>query len=195
MLIPDGMLITTHSSHLLPVKQGDTALMLKIAIAAEERQGNFLMAWWRGKGAARVIDHDGDALLLERATSSRSLVQDVCVLHGDLHHENVLDLGKRGWLAIDPKGLVGERAFDFANLFYNPSSAVALSTGRLSCQIKVVAQASCLEPKRLLQWVLAWGGLSATWLLLDDIDPAATLAIASLAASELTLSDGLYEGS
>ena len=38
-------------------------------------------------------------------------------LHGDLHHDNVLDFGPRGWLAIDPHGLLGERGFDFANIF------------------------------------------------------------------------------
>ena len=37
-----------------------------------------------------------------------ALPQDVGVLHGDLHHGNVLDFGD-GWRAIDPKGLVGER--------------------------------------------------------------------------------------
>jgi streptomycin 6-kinase len=31
------------------------------------------------------------------------------VLHGDMHHGNVLNFGSRGWLAIDPKGLIGER--------------------------------------------------------------------------------------
>lgn len=111
--------------------------------------------------------------------------QAVCVLHGDLHHGNVLDFGQRGWLAIDPKGLVGERAFDFANIFCNPSAALALAPGRLAGQVHVVAQAAHLDRKRLLQWVLAWAGLSAAWLLLDKIDPSATLAVATLAASEL----------
>jgi Aminoglycoside/hydroxyurea antibiotic resistance kinase len=35
--------------------------------------------------------------------------RDVAVLHGDMHHENVLKFSSRGWPAIDPKGLVGER--------------------------------------------------------------------------------------
>ena len=51
--------------------------------------------------------------------------QDVIPLHGDLHHDNVLDFGSRGWLAIDPKGLLGERGFDFANIFCNPDFAAA----------------------------------------------------------------------
>jgi streptomycin 6-kinase len=42
------------------------------------------------------------------------------VLHGDLHHASVLDFGARGWLAIDPKSLTGERGFEFANIFINP---------------------------------------------------------------------------
>src|SRR5579872_523885 len=39
---------------------------------------------------------------------------DFAPLHGDIHHGNVLDFGDRGWLAIDPKGLIGERGFAYA---------------------------------------------------------------------------------
>jgi hypothetical protein len=46
--------------------------------------------------------------------------RDVVVLHGDMHHENILKFSSRGWLAIDPKGLVGERGFDYANIFCKP---------------------------------------------------------------------------
>ena len=35
---------------------------------------------------------------------------EIGVLHGDIHHGNILDFGARGWLAIDPKRLQGERA-------------------------------------------------------------------------------------
>nr|WP_249123342.1 MULTISPECIES: aminoglycoside phosphotransferase family protein [unclassified Bradyrhizobium] len=49
--------------------------------------------------------------------------RDVVVLHGDLHHDNVLDFGERGWLAIDPRCLRGERGFDYANIFTNPDMA------------------------------------------------------------------------
>ena len=63
-----------------------------------------------------LLRHASDA-----AKALLSEPQDATVLHGDLHHDNVLDFGpERGWLAIDPKGLVGERAFDFANLLRDP---------------------------------------------------------------------------
>jgi streptomycin 6-kinase len=41
------------------------------------------------------------------------------VLHGDLHHYNILR-DQRGWLAIDPKGLAGDRCFDVCQFFRNP---------------------------------------------------------------------------
>lgn len=113
------------------------------------------------------------------------------VLHGDLHHDNVLDFGCRGWLAIDPHGLFGERGFDFANIFTNPdlsdpSQPVATQPGRFQRRLAVVAEASRLEPRRLLQWILAWTGLSAAWFLGDD-DPLAEvdLDVAALALAEL----------
>jgi streptomycin 6-kinase len=68
-----------------------------------------------GLGAARVLAHDGDALLLERAENPHLLVE--------MSSHDVPDFGARGWLAIDPKGLYGERGFDYANIFCNPVRA------------------------------------------------------------------------
>jgi streptomycin 6-kinase len=59
-------------------------------------------------------------ILVNAATVARDLLnqpREASVLHGDLHHGNVLDFGARGWLAIDPKRLLGERGFDFSNIF------------------------------------------------------------------------------
>ena len=47
-------------------------------------------------------------LYAKSAAAARALLaepREVSVVHGDLHHGNVLDFGPRGWLAIDPKGL------------------------------------------------------------------------------------------
>lgn len=72
-LIPDGDPIVTHSSRLLPVLRAGEPTMLKIATERDEKWGIGLMIWWDGVGAARVIEHDDDAILLERATGKRSL--------------------------------------------------------------------------------------------------------------------------
>ena len=75
------------------------------------------------------------------------------MLHGDLHHDNVLDFGERGWLAIDPKRLLGERGFDFANIFTNPDLAdptrpVATEPGRFGRRLEVIAEAAAKEARQ-----------------------------------------------
>lgn len=152
-----------------------------------------LPQWFRELEAAAA--RHGGILRSSFETAQMLLAEprDEGVLHGDLHHDNVLDFGGRGWLAIDPHGLFGERGFDFANIFTNPDLSdpgrpVATQPGRFRRRLVVVAEAARLEPRRLLQWILAWTGLSASWFLGDD-DPLAKidLHIAALALAELSL--------
>lgn len=74
-LIPDGSPFVTHTSELLPVIISTDGMkaMLKITDDQDEQTGNALMAWWGGKGAAQVIVHENEAILLERATGPSSL--------------------------------------------------------------------------------------------------------------------------
>lgn len=76
-LRPDGDAIHTPGSDLLPVLTADGApAMLKLPRWPEERAGSALMRWWNGDGAARVLEADeGGAVLMERATASRNLLQ------------------------------------------------------------------------------------------------------------------------
>ncbi|PNY80081.1 aminoglycoside phosphotransferase family protein [Deinococcus koreensis] len=117
--------------------------------------------------------------------------QDVRPLHGDIHHANVLHSpglrGDCGWLAIDPKGILGERGYDYANILSNPTQAWALRPGRLARQVRIVSQAAGLERSRLLRWIVAYSGLSAAWHLEDGDEAAAArqIEIAQMAAGEL----------
>jgi streptomycin 6-kinase len=127
-------------------------------------------------------------LLGRSAAIARKLLQrpeDIVVLHGDIHHGNVLDADSRGWVAIDPKRLVGERGFDYANLFCNPDRQIATAPQRLSRQASVVAKAAGLDRTRLLQWIAAWSGLLAIWRLEDGETPELDLTIVRLALAEL----------
>ena len=61
--------------------------------------------------------------LLDRAEAafielSRDRTSDV-VLHGDLHHENILWDEEDGWLAIDPKGVIGPRCLEVGRYIQN----------------------------------------------------------------------------
>jgi streptomycin 6-kinase len=49
----------------------------------------------------------------------------------------------------------------------------------------VVADAAGLDRMRLLQWTLAFTGLSAAWILGDGDKPDLDLAVGELAAMEL----------
>lgn len=41
------------------------------------------------------------------------------LLHGDLHHWNILSDAERGWLAIDPKGVIGASCLDVGRFINN----------------------------------------------------------------------------
>jgi streptomycin 6-kinase len=113
--------------------------------------------------------------------------RDVVVLHGDLHHDNILDGEARGWLVIDPKGLIGERGFDYANLFRNPDAETALQPGCLERRARLVAEMAGLEPARLHAWIYTYAVLGAAWSLssADDGDATVGLQIAEVAKAML----------
>lgn len=116
--------------------------------------------------------------------------EQMTVLHGDIHHENIMDFADRGWLAIDPKGLLGERGFDYANLILNPDLPTVTDPVRFARQVQVVSQAANLDRHRLLCWVLAFAGLSAVWFIQDANEAQAQqdLNVARLAMQALSLS-------
>ncbi|WP_431220282.1 aminoglycoside phosphotransferase family protein [Leifsonia xyli] len=107
------------------------------------------------------------------------------VLHGDLHHGNVLDFRPGGWRAIDPKPLHGDPGFDVANILCNPDASTALVPGRLERTVAVIAAETSAPERRVLRWALAWGGLSATWSRQSGGDDTAALGVARRARERL----------
>jgi streptomycin 6-kinase len=90
------------------------------------------------------------------------------VLHGDLHGDNVLFFGDRGWLAIDPKGFVGERVFDFVPMLTHGAAASKLTSEDLAARCVTVAGLARVEWTRLAGWSAAYSGLSLAWSLQDN---------------------------
>jgi streptomycin 6-kinase len=91
--------------------------------------------------------------------------EDEVVLHGDCHHENILMSENRGWLAIDPKGVIGDRVFEVCPFLRNPQAklhergfldSIASRSARF-CEIL------SLDASRLHSWGLAEAVLSASW--------------------------------
>jgi streptomycin 6-kinase len=85
-------------------------------------------------------------------------------LHADLHHDNVFE-ATRGWLAIDPKGLLGDPAYDVANVFYNPLDRgdLRLDPARISDMAHTFAGVLERQPVEVLGWAMVDITLSAAW--------------------------------
>jgi len=95
---------------------------------------------------------------------------EVVVLHGDLHHDNILSAERQPWLALDPKGVVGEREYEVGALLRNPLPRLLEETkpGRvLARRIRQLADELGFERERLRAWGLAQAVLSAWWSIED----------------------------
>lgn len=90
---------------------------------------------------------------------------DIRVLHGDIHHYNIRQ-SARGWLAFDPKGLVGERTYDCANTLCNPvMPELVHNETRLLTHAAILADRLSLDPWRVLAFTYAFACLNASWWL------------------------------
>jgi streptomycin 6-kinase len=89
--------------------------------------------------------------------------QEIRVLHGDIHHYNIKH-SPRGWLAFDPKGVVGERTYDCANTLCNPvMPELVHNETRLLNNAAILADALALELGRILAFTYVYACLNASW--------------------------------
>lgn len=110
------------------------------------------------------------ARLVEMAEANfRELLADQAepmLLHGDLHHWNILAGTGDAWLAIDPKGVAGEAAYEVGALLRNPFAdpAHVPDLARIqSRRIAILAEMLEMDPQRLRAWSFAQAILSAWW--------------------------------
>ncbi|HSM56083.1 MAG TPA: aminoglycoside phosphotransferase family protein [Candidatus Sulfomarinibacteraceae bacterium] len=93
------------------------------------------------------------------------------LLHGDLHHYNILAAERRPWLALDPKGVAGEPAYEPGALLRNPLPQIARVPQLDRVMQRRVAQLGdllTLDRRRILRWALAQAVLSAWWSFEDS---------------------------
>lgn len=88
------------------------------------------------------------------------------LVHGDLHHDNVLSSARAGWLAIDPKGIAAEPAYEVAAMIRNPYQKLKNVINLeeiLHRRILILSEELGFNPPRIHQWCLAQTVLSAVW--------------------------------
>lgn len=109
------------------------------------------------------------------ATSS-----DERVLHGDLHHDNILK-DQDHWLAIDPKGIIGEPTFEAAAFDFMQHAELKDTPHfheKFAKRLNLLADKAHLDRKRLQDWVFVRLVLSAIWSIDDNCNPAFALRLA-----------------
>lgn len=98
---------------------------------------------------------------------------DPQLLHGDLHHDNILSATRAPWLVIDPKGVVGDPGYDLGAFLYNPIPGLLTlaDPGRvIARRIDQLAEGLAIDRSRVRGWGLAQAVLSACWSIDDDQD-------------------------
>ena len=102
-----------------------------------------------------------EALFAELIPSQSELV----VLHGDLHHFNVLAAQREPWLAVDPKGVVGEPAYDMGAFLHNLTELLTTPhPGQvLERRIDLLAEELDLDRSRVRGWAISQAVLAAYW--------------------------------
>ena len=86
------------------------------------------------------------------------------LLHGDLHHENILAAERAPYLAIDPKGVAGDAAYEPSVFLYNPMDR-ALDARTIARRVDRFAEV--FERARLLGWAFVQAVLSSWWMVED----------------------------
>lgn len=87
------------------------------------------------------------------------------VLHGDLHHFNILSATRAPWLAIDPHGVIGERAYEIGAFLRNPTVMPRAVTLR---RFEQFVDELDLDRQRARNWSFVNTVLSAVWTLEDS---------------------------
>lgn len=122
----------------------------------------------------RYLTVHGDAGPLPRDLVVRAggLMRELCasagervVLHGDLHHDNILRATREPWLAIDPHGLLGDPAYEVGALLFNPDpeDRDERLTALVPARVEQLADELALPVERVVAWGFVKAVLSDVW--------------------------------
>ena len=136
-----------------------------------------LSEWFEGLHELRTM-FDGSTGPLDEKLVARTeqSVRDFLVenhmpvlMHGDFHHFNILS-SERGWLVIDPKGVIGPAGYEVGPLMINPWGSLSdgISDRLIRRRVDILHEHLGWERERILEWSLAHGILSAWWGIEDN---------------------------
>jgi len=136
-----------------------------------------LRAWFDELKGLRLRFGGGTGPFAERSVALvEELLEDLfaeerppVLLHGDFHHYNILS-SERGWLVIDPKGVIGPAEYEVGPLLLNPWGTVpdeAEAIRRTQRRIAILSERLGVERERLWKWAVCHSLLSSYWDLTE----------------------------
>lgn len=114
---------------------------------------------------------DSGPLPRDLVARARGLMRELCasapdhvLLHGDLHHDNILRATREPWLAIDPHGIIGDPGYEVGSLLFNPDPHDR--DERLTALVPPRIEQLSDQLRMPLDRVIAWGFVKA---VLSDV--------------------------
>lgn len=175
-----------HPGHMLTTESDDeTATRIAAQVMLQLQQPppaahNFptVADWGRGFGRLRAHFDGGTGPFPQKLVDAAELIfselvadsAEAILLHGDLHHYNILRAKRAPWLAIDPKGVVGEPAYEVGAYLRNPLNGFfdqPDAQQQMARRVAVFAETLDLERERIIGWGFAQAVLSAWWSVED----------------------------
>ncbi|MEV5651282.1 aminoglycoside phosphotransferase family protein [Nocardia sp. NPDC052254] len=141
--------------------QGRLTRRLAVDAPAHLPQLSHQMSRWEReiRTATETLDHH-----LPRAAIDAALTtlrewgphQPNTLVHGDLHDANILASGREPWLAIDPRGQVGDPAYDAFNVIRSPRFAPLLATADPRPGVLRLLDIYCAAADIDVEWARRW---------------------------------------
>ncbi len=120
-----------------------------------------------GPFAIRLVEKAED-IFFELIASSDEPV----LLHGDLHHGNILSAEREPWLAIDPKGVIGEPCYEVGAFLRNPMPGLLEKENPralLKQRVDQIVERLGFDRQRVIGWAFSQAVLAAIWCEEDNL--------------------------
>lgn len=142
--------------------------------------------WLRAFERVRAMFEGGSGLLPEAALArAEALGRDLLastpaqpmLLHGDLHHDNIVSAQRMPWLVIDPKGVTGDPCYEVGAFLSNPYERIMAWDpsewpARMARRVDILTERLGFPRERIVAWGVTYATLSAAWGVEDGEDDA-----------------------
>ncbi len=161
--------------HLKEIFYGDETQAVKVAVDVMRKLQCRLSAnsefrrledWFKGFDRAKNTNFPHEYVRKAQEFFYQLNSSQNYLIHGDLHHENILSATREPFLAIDPKGIVGDIGYDIGVFLNNHLWWLASEPNlqeKLNDAVRQFSASFTIEPEDLRKWAYAQMVLSAWW--------------------------------